>query len=41
MGKRLTARPKSIVEAYIHPGGRIGVLLEINCETILLPEQMI
>jgi len=22
-----------LVEAYIHPGGRIGVLLEVNCET--------
>jgi elongation factor Ts len=22
-----------LVSAYIHPGGRIGVLLEINCET--------
>lgn len=24
---------EGIVEAYIHPGGRIGVLLELNCET--------
>ncbi len=22
-----------LVEAYIHPGGRVGVLLEVNCET--------
>ena len=22
-----------IVEAYIHPGGRVGVLVEVNCET--------
>ncbi|EAX48635.1 translation elongation factor Ts [Thermosinus carboxydivorans Nor1] len=26
-------RRKGIVESYIHGGGRIGVLLEINCET--------
>ena len=24
---------EGIVEAYIHPGGRIGVLVEVNCET--------
>ncbi len=24
---------EGLVEAYIHPGGRVGVLLEINCET--------
>jgi elongation factor Ts len=24
---------EGIVEAYIHPGGRVGVLIEINCET--------
>lgn len=28
---RITA--EGLVEAYIHGGGRIGVLLEINCET--------
>ncbi|SDF39635.1 translation elongation factor Ts [Sporolituus thermophilus] len=28
---RITA--EGVVEAYIHGGGRIGVLLEINCET--------
>lgn len=22
-----------LVEAYIHPGGRVGVLVEVNCET--------
>jgi len=22
-----------VIEAYIHPGGRIGVLVEVNCET--------
>jgi len=24
---------EGIVESYIHPGGRIGVLIELNCET--------
>jgi elongation factor Ts len=24
---------EGIVHAYIHPGGRVGVLLEVNCET--------
>ena len=24
---------EGIVEAYIHPGGRLGVLIELNCET--------
>lgn len=24
---------EGLVEAYIHPGGRIGVMLEVNCET--------
>jgi len=24
---------EGIVDSYIHPGGRIGVLLEVNCET--------
>ena len=24
---------EGLVEAYIHAGGRIGVLVEINCET--------
>jgi len=24
---------EGIVEAYIHPGGRVGVLIELNCET--------
>ncbi len=27
------AANEGIVEAYIHPGGKIGVLVEINCET--------
>ncbi len=25
--------PEGIIYSYIHPGGKIGVLLEINCET--------
>ena len=25
--------PEGIVTSYIHAGGRIGVLLEVNCET--------
>ncbi len=24
---------EGLVDAYVHPGGRIGVLLEVNCET--------
>ena len=24
---------QGLVEAYIHPGGRIGALVEVNCET--------
>jgi elongation factor Ts len=24
---------EGIIEAYIHGGGRIGVLIEVNCET--------
>lgn len=33
-GKKADRTAKEgIVEAYIHPGGRVGVLLEINCET--------
>lgn len=30
-GERTTA--EGLVQAYIHPGSRIGVLLELNCET--------
>ncbi len=28
---RITAQ--GLVEAYIHPGGKIGVMVEVNCET--------
>lgn len=27
------ATGEGLIDSYIHPGGRIGVLLEINCET--------
>jgi len=30
---------EGIVEAYIHPGGRVGVLLEVNCETDFVARQ--
>lgn len=34
MGKKSDRVAKEgLVEAYIHPGGRVGVLLELNCET--------
>ena len=34
MGKKQGRSAKEgLVEAYIHPGGRVGVLVEINCET--------
>lgn len=31
--KATRAATEGVVEAYIHGGGRIGVLLEVNCET--------
>lgn len=32
--KKQTRQTKEgLIEAYIHPGGKIGVLLEVNCET--------
>src|SRR5437867_11455381 len=27
------AASEGVVEAYIHPGNRVGVLIEVNCET--------
>jgi len=34
MGKKADRIAKEgMVECYIHPGGRVGVLVEINCET--------
>jgi elongation factor Ts len=27
------AAKEGLVESYIHPGGRVGVLVEVNCET--------
>ncbi len=33
-GKRAgRAAKEGLVEAYIHPGGKLGVLVEVNCET--------
>jgi elongation factor Ts len=29
--ERVTAQ--GLIEAYVHPGGRIGAMLELNCET--------
>lgn len=31
--KQDRAASEGLVHSYIHPGGRIGVLLEVNCET--------
>ena len=31
--KAARAASEGVVESYIHPGGRVGVLVEINCET--------
>ena len=25
--------PEGLIEAYVHPGGRLGALVEVNCET--------
>jgi elongation factor Ts len=30
VGKRVL---EGLVDAYVHPGGRVGVLVEVNCET--------
>ena len=30
------AASEGLVESYIHPGGRVGVLIEVNCETDFL-----
>lgn len=32
---------EGLVEAYIHGGGRIGVLVEVNCELTLLLKLML
>jgi elongation factor Ts len=32
-GLAAAAKKEGLVEAYIHGGGRIGVLVEVNCET--------
>ena len=31
--KQSRSTGQGLVEAYIHPGGRIGALVEVNCET--------
>ena len=31
---------EGLVHSYIHTGGRIGVLVEVNCETALWPVEM-
>ena len=31
--KAVRATAEGLVHAYIHPGGKIGVLIEVNCET--------
>ena len=31
--KASRSTPEGLVSAYIHPGSRIGVLIEVNCET--------
>ena len=32
--KRAGVRPlEGVIDAYVHPGGRVGVLVEVNCET--------
>ena len=34
LGKKTErATKQGVVESYIHPGSRVGVLLELNCET--------
>ena len=32
-GRTGRAASEGLVEAYIHPGNRVGVLIEVNCET--------
>ncbi len=31
--KRQRSSLQGLIEAYIHPGGRIGAMVEVNCET--------
>jgi len=31
--KRKRSSLQGLIEAYIHPGGRIGAMVEVNCET--------
>jgi elongation factor Ts len=32
-GKTTRAASQGLIEAYVHPGGRLGALVEVNCET--------
>jgi elongation factor Ts len=32
-GKAERVASQGLIEAYIHPGGRLGALVEVNCET--------
>jgi len=32
-GKLSRAASQGLIEAYVHPGGRLGALVEVNCET--------
>ncbi len=32
-GKINRAASQGLIEAYVHPGGRLGALVEVNCET--------
>ncbi|MFC2034720.1 elongation factor Ts [Chloroflexota bacterium] len=31
--KRKRSAPEGLIEAYVHTGGRIGAIIEVNCET--------
>ncbi|MCX8125958.1 MAG: translation elongation factor Ts, partial [Dehalococcoidia bacterium] len=31
--KAVRATKAGLIEAYVHPGARVGVLVEVNCET--------
>jgi len=38
MKKGSRGTPEGRVGSYIHTNGKVGVLIEVNCETILLPK---
>ena len=31
--KKERTTSQGLIEAYVHPGGRIGAMVELNCET--------